>query len=196
MRVTDTKAAQADLMARLRKSPGDVDARLHLFRFAVIDGNWDRASVQLDTAEQFDASLAHTAMVYRRNIACERTRHAVFSGATAPVFLGTPPRWVGYLVQALHETSDQPRAALASAAFDEAATVSGTINGEPFEWLADADNRLGPVLEAFVDGNYYWIPFEHIAGLSINPPEDLLDLAWCPCELTLRNGGICNSYIP
>lgn len=196
MRVTDTKAAQSDLIARLRARPQDVDARLQLFRFTVIDGNWDRAGIQLDTAEQLDASVSHTAMVYRRNITCERDRHQVFSGAMTPVFLGTPPQWVGYLVQALQEAEPDRRAALASAAFDEASAISGTINGEPFEWLADEDNRLGPVLEAFVDGKYYWIPFEHITSLTIGVPDDLLDLAWCPAELTLTNGGVCNIYIP
>lgn len=195
MRITDTKAAQSELIAALRKHPDDVNARLQLFRFAVIDGNWDRAGTQLDAAESLDASLAHTAMVYRRNIACERRRASVFTMGEAPVFLGEPPAWAGYLAQALMRTGEDG-AELAMAALEEAQAVGGTINGQSFAWLADADNRLGPMLEAFIDGHYYWVPFEHLAGIAIQPPDDLLDLAWCPCELTLSNGGSCNAYIP
>ena len=33
---------------------------------------------------------------------------------------------------------------------------------QPFEWIADGDTRLGPVLEAIVNGRYYWIPFDRI----------------------------------
>lgn len=194
MRVADTTAAQSDLIAKLRKRPDDIDSRMQLFRFCVIDGNWDRANNQLDVADKLDASLSHTAMVYRRNIACEQSRQRVFSGMEAPVFLGTPPHWVGYLVQALRASDGAP--ALVQAAFEAAQCPGGTINGEPFAWLADADSRLGPVLEAFIDGKYYWIPFEHLARITIPAPEDLLDLAWCSSELTLANGGVCNGYIP
>ena len=35
----------------------------------------------------------------------------------------------------------------------------------PFDWVADADPRLGPVLEAYIDGKYYWVPLER-AGKS------------------------------
>lgn len=196
MRITDIKAAESDLITTLRVKPQDLDARLQLFRCAVIDGNWSRAGMQLDIAEQLEPGLTHTAMVYRRNIACERVRQDIFSGRELPVFLGTPPRWTGYLVQALGVAEAEARAALAHAAFDDAIAIGGTLNGEPFAWLADADNRLGPILEAFVDGKYYWIPFEHISRLTIAAPEDVLDLAWCPAGMTLANGGICHIFIP
>lgn len=196
MRVTNTMTAQSDLIAQLRARPNDVDSRLRLFRLAVIDGNWGRAVNQLEVAVKLDAGLSHTAMVYERNIACERMRDAVFRGMETPVFLGTPPPWVGYLVQALRQQDAAASAKLAGSALEQAEPTGGAINGEPFAWLADADSRLGPVLEVFIDGNYYWVPFEHVTLVNINPPDDVLDLAWCPCDLTLNNGGECKGYVP
>ncbi|HZW19946.1 type VI secretion system accessory protein TagJ [Noviherbaspirillum sp.] len=196
MHVADTRAAQSELIGQLRKRPDDVDARLQLFRYAVVDGNWDRALNQLDVAERLDAGLSHTALVYRRNIVCEGLRQRVFGGEGTPLFLGTPPPWIGYLVEALRAEDDETSAKLVQAALGAARCASGIIDGAPFAWLADADSRLGPVLEAFIDGKYYWVPFEHCSRIAIPAPEDLLDLAWCPAELTLTNGGTCNGYIP
>src|ERR1700736_3522153 len=38
------------------------------------------------------------------------------------------------------------------------ASTSGTVNGEAFETLEDADPRIGPRLEMFAAGAYLWIP--------------------------------------
>jgi type VI secretion system protein ImpE len=196
MRVTDTKAAQSDLIAKLRARPDDTHARLQLFRLAVIDGNWGRASNQLEIAAAIDASLSHTTLVYERNIDCERTRNAVFLGRESPVFLGAPPAWSGYLVQSLQQQDADAGAMLATTALEQAEAAGGTINGEPFAWIADGDSRLGPTLEAFIDGEYYWVPYEHLDAIRLNEPDDVLDLAWCPCSLTLKNGGESKAYIP
>ena len=60
-------------------------------------------------------------------------------------------------------------------ALEQAPAVSGNIDGKPFAWIADADTRLGPLLEAIVLGKYYWIPFSHVRGIVIEKPaEDIL----------------------
>ena len=81
-------------------------------------------------------------------------------------------------------------------AFDGAPAIAGTIDGVPFEWLADADMRLGPVLEAFVNGKYYWIPYARLAHIKIEPPEDLRDCVWMPAHLQFENGGETLALIP
>ena len=37
------------------------------------------------------------------------------------------------------------------------------MDGHGFEWIADADSRLGPLLEVILEGKYYWAPFCRIA---------------------------------
>ena len=74
--------------------------------------------------------------------------------------------------------------------------VSLTIDEQPFTWIADADARLGPVLEVIVNGRYYWAPFPQIRAIEITPPADLRDLVWLPAQLTWINGGETYGLIP
>jgi type VI secretion system protein ImpE len=58
--------------------------------------------------------------------------------------------------------------------------VAGTLNGQPFSSLTDADPRIGPRLEIFAAGQYTWIPLEKISDVRIEPPQRLRDLLWSP----------------
>jgi type VI secretion system protein ImpE len=62
----------------------------------------------------------------------------------------------------------------------EPRSVSGTINGQPFSTLEDADPRIGARLELFVAGQYTWMPFAHVAAVSMQAPRRLRDLLWAP----------------
>jgi type VI secretion system protein ImpE len=61
--------------------------------------------------------------------------------------------------------------------------VSGTLNGEPFASIEDADPRLGARLEVIAGGRYLWIPFAHLASLTMPAPARLRDLHWAPAQL-------------
>ena len=56
----------------------------------------------------------------------------------------------------------------------------GTLNGEPFDDLVDADPRLGRRLEVLAAGAYLWIGFEHLASLEMEAPKRLRDTLWIP----------------
>ena len=66
--------------------------------------------------------------------------------------------------------------------------VSGTLNGTPFDSLADADPRIGARLEVFAAGQYTWIPFEQVATVRMQPPKRLRDLLWAPAILRTAEG--------
>jgi type VI secretion system protein ImpE len=57
---------------------------------------------------------------------------------------------------------------------------SGTINGQAFESIVDADPRIGARLEVYAAGSYMWIPFEHIESIELQAPSKLRDLLWIP----------------
>ncbi len=61
--------------------------------------------------------------------------------------------------------------------------VQGTLNGKPFTDLRDGDPRLGPRVEIIVGGRYTWMPLEHLASLSMEPPKRLRDLFWAPVQI-------------
>ena len=71
---------------------------------------------------------------------------------------------------------------------EQAETRSGKINDETFTWLADADQRFGPVFEFIFNGQYYWVPMSCVQKLHTEKPSDLRDLIWLPAEVMWTNG--------
>ena len=67
---------------------------------------------------------------------------------------------------------------------------------QAFEWIADADMRLGPVCEAVINGRYYWLPFARLSRVVIDKPEDLRDTVWMPAHFMFTNGGESVGVIP
>lgn len=63
--------------------------------------------------------------------------------------------------------------------------VAGTLNGEPFASITDADPRIGARLEVIAGGRYLWVPFAHVASIRMPGPKNLRDLHWAPAQLRL-----------
>jgi type VI secretion system protein ImpE len=132
-------------------------------------------------------------------VTCEMLRKEVFSGALTPMVLGEPLPWLALLLQALSVESQgrfEEAKALRGQALEQASAVTGTVDGQAFDWIADADSRLGPVCEAVIDGRYYWVPFERIRTMGLDTPTDLRDVVWLPAHLGLANGGEAAALIP
>jgi len=136
---------------------------------------------------------------YREAIACETLRRAVFAGQKAPMLFGAPETWTALLIEALlREGRNEPDAAakLREQALEQAPASSGQIDGQRFAWIADADTRLGPTIEAVINGRYYWVPFDRLAQVEITAPEDLRDAVWMPANFQFSNGGEVVGLIP
>jgi type VI secretion system protein ImpE len=187
------------LQEQIRSQPGNADLRVFLFQLLAVMGQWSRAQKQLGVAGELEAKALAMVQIYRAALECEALRAEVFAGRVTPVLLGEPADWVALLIQALRLDSEgqhEAAAKLRQQAFDAAPAVAGHVNDEPFAWFADADPRLGPVLEVIVNGRYAWLPMYNLRGLKTEAPEDLRDLVWLPAELTLVNGGSTVALIP
>jgi type VI secretion system protein ImpE len=191
--------ALAQLQSQIRKAPADAKLRIFLFQLLTVLGQWDRALTQLNVAGDLDASTLAMVQTYREALRCEVFRHDVFSGLRTPLIFGEPQQWIALLQQALKLTTQQQYQEaenLRNLAFESTPAISGTINGETFEWIADADMRIGSMLEAIVNGQYYWIPFQQIQSIQIETPVDLRDFVWMPAHFTWTNGGEAVGLIP
>jgi type VI secretion system protein ImpE len=139
------------------------------------------------------------AQAYREAILCEALRAEVFAGKRSPLIFGDPQHWLALLVEALRLDAEgryTDAQDLRTQAFDAAPAIGGNVDGIAFDWIADADSRLGPVLEAIVNGRYYWAPFQQIRKIELEPPADLRDLVWMPAVFTWTNGGQASGMIP
>jgi type VI secretion system protein ImpE len=187
------------LQAEVRKKPADPKLRTFLFQLLAVLGEWDRALTQLNVAGDLDAETLPMVQTYREALRCQALRKDIYSGFKNPQIFGEPQQWIALLVQALKLNADQQyqeAQLLRDQAFELAPATAGTINGEAFEWLADADARLGPVIEAIVNGQYYWIPFSQIQSIQIDEPADLRDVVWIPAHFVWINGGNAVGLIP
>jgi type VI secretion system protein ImpE len=191
--------ALLELQNEIREHPEDPKRRFFLFQLHCVLGNWTKALTQLQVIAGIDPDAMMLAQIFHPVINCEALRKGVFEGKLTPLIFGEPLEWVGLLIKAAeHITRNELSAAadLRNRAFEAAPATPGTVDGKPFAWLADADSRLGPVLEAIIEGKYYWVPFCRIQKLEIPKPSDLRDLVWTPAQFTWTNGGAVPGHIP
>jgi type VI secretion system protein ImpE len=195
----DLKNALTALQDAVKASPADAKLRTFLFQLMCVMGQWERAITQLNVVADMSAAALPMKQMYGDAIQCEALRAKVFAGEKAPMVFGYPDPWLAQLIEASLLTGRGEIAAAAAMrqrALDAAPASGGTINGERFEWIADADSRLGPVLEALINNRYYWLPFQNLSKVSIEKPEDLRDSVWMPAHLEFTNGGESIALIP
>ena len=187
------------LQNQVRNDTSNVKHRIFLFQLLAVLGQWDRALTQLNVAGEMDAGTLAMVQMYRQALQSEAFREQVFKGSRAPLIFGEPEQWIALIINALKLTAEGDYAQsqdLRAQAFESAPMTSGTIDDNAFEWIADADTRLGPFLEAIVNGNYFWIPFHRIKSITFDAPEDLRDLVWMPAYFTWANGGETVGLVP
>jgi len=183
----------------VRKNPADAKQRVLLFQLQVILGLWDKARTQLDVLKDLDTMAQFMVQTYQQVLLCEGIRKDVFAGNRAPLIFGEPESWIALLLEALRVEIDGQKVAakaLRAEALDKATVVSGEIDNEAFEWIADADSRIGPMLEVVINGQYYWVPFHRLSLIQLTAPEDLRDFAWLPAQFVWANGGEAFGFIP
>jgi type VI secretion system protein ImpE len=147
------EAVQA-LGSELRNDPTDIKRRTFLFELLCFTGEYDRAEKQLDILADAGKEAAMGTLLYRSALQAARTRRDMFQKKTFPL-----------------ESLSDVRGS------------EGTLNGQAFESIEDADPRIGARLEVFAAGAYLWLPFEHIASIRTEPPKRLRDLIWIPAIL-------------
>ena len=195
----DPQGALKALQQKVRANAADVRQRIFLFQLLAVLGQWQRAIDQLKVCGEMDAGTLAMVNTYTPALQCEPVREAVFAGRTLPHIFGPPTEWVALLAQAARlDAEGQPAAAAEdrAAALEQAEARSGTIDDAAFQWIADADSRLGPTLEVIINGRYGWLPLQHVTDVSIEPVADLRDLVWAPAHITFNNGGETVALLP
>ena len=199
LKAGDARLALKLLSDQVRSNPQDSKLRVFMFQLLAVLGQWDRALNQLQVAAELDASTLPMVQTYREAVQCETLRLQVFAGNKVPMLFGEPEPWVAMLIEALLlEGRGEVAAAqrLRSRALDEAPATAGTLDGQAFEWIADADSRLGPTLEAVINGRYYWLPWSRLMQVTLEAPVDLRDAVWMPAHFQFSNGGESVGFIP
>jgi len=196
------KAGQLDaalkrLQEDIRANGAAASLRMSLVQLLAVMGQWERVRTQLQVLDSLGEEHRTWVGMMGQAVMAEALRREVFAGRTTPMVLGEPPAWIAPLIQALAEkTAPEIAARQRAEAFEQAPVSPGVVNGAEFAWLADADSRLGPVMEVLMEGKYYWVPFERIVRVVLEPPTDLRHLVWLPARFTWTTGGESSGWIP
>ncbi len=188
----DLEGALAELENQIRQEPTAPEPRIFHAQLLMVLGEWERAELQLKAIGDLEPKALPMALTYRGAIAAERSRERIFRGEGRPHLFGEPQAWMALLVEALQLAARGEIGAsqeLRRQAFDQAPAIPGKIGERDFDWIADGDMRLGPMVELILSGRYGWAPFLHIARLDFEEPSDLRDLIWLPVHIAWRKGG-------
>jgi type VI secretion system protein ImpE len=197
VRLGELDNALESLQAQIRSNPAEPKLRTFLFQLLCVQGDWQRAIKQLDVLGDMDPIAMPMVHTYRDAVLCEMLRSEIFAGRRSPLIFGEPEPWMARMIEALNPDASQTAVnEQRLEALEDAPATSGTIDGKAFSWIADADSRLGPLLEVVTNGKYFWIPFSRIAAIKIEEPADLRDAVWTPGHFTWANGGEAVGLIP
>lgn len=195
LRAGDLDGARRVLVEVVKADPGHVPTRLFLFQLLCVAGEWARAKTHLTTLAQLSPEAQMLAIVYGQAIDAEATRAAVMAGRERAVVHGGSD-WADGIAAALQLGDSAEAEDVRAAAFDAAPDTPGTIDGTGIDWIADADPRFGPVMEAIIGGRYGLLPFDAVAKIDAEGPKDLRDIVWYPVELTLKAGPRVAALLP
>jgi len=199
LKAGDLPGAKAALQDAIRKDPSNANLRVFLFQLLAVLGEWSRAVAQLKVSAELSAAAEPMARAYREAIVCEMFRAKVFAGEKDPLLFGEPAEWMALLIEAAKAiNTGRPETAgpLRDKAFDTAPMRGGEIDGQRFEWIADADMRFGPLLEIIINGRYFWAPFTAFSSIQFDAPNDLRDSVWTPAQVKSAKGGEVVAFIP
>lgn len=199
LRSGDLAAVRAELVDKVKRAPGDEGARMFLWQVMAVQGDWDKALVQLRALASVAGETQMLATVYHQAIEAERERAKAYAGQAPIPVLVASSSWIETLAQgasALAAGRHEEGAKLRDEAFDAVGDTPGEIDGRPFTWIADVDSRLGPCFEAIVAGRWGLVPFEAVTKIKTEGPRDLRDVVWLPCEMALRSGQSAAALLP
>jgi len=191
-RLDEAIAAQR---AVVEANPDDIKERLLLCDLLAHTGDRDEVRRQLDRLAAGPAEIQDYLNEWRSLLAADDARHA----GAAPGFLIDPPAHVLRRLQArnlLAARRDEDALYLIDDSDEEAAWLEGYVDGRPFEGWRDADDLLGPVLEAFHGDRYIWLPAEQIRRFRLEPGDEIRDTLYRPATVWLRDGSEWEIEVP
>lgn len=176
-------------LAWVRSNPTDIGARLFLFELLAFDGQWEKAERQAQALLTNDAESDTAVGLYHKCLQSERKRISALNGEAAPRILGPVSESIDLRLKAVKENGEASRQSILQAEAIEAKRENPSLilNDSPFKSLRDGDDLLGPILEVFAQGEYYWIDINEIQLLQTEPPKYPRDLIWLPARLETQS---------
>lgn len=196
----DLQAAISTATVELKAKPTDVSLRLFLAELLWFNGQIDRVEKQLETISLQTTQAAMTLALYRQILRGETAREQVLREGRTPAVVAELPADAKCMLEALlalRLQQEQEASRLLAAAESQRPNLRGVCNGREFHEFRDLDDRVASVLEVITStGKYYWVPWQNIESLEMEPPKVPLDLLYRRTQIEVDGGPSGEVYIP
>lgn len=194
-----TEALEA-AVADVKKNPTDLGRRFLLAEMLCFSGDFERADKQLETiVQQATEGTVRVAQI-RQLLRAEISRHQFFQEGRLPEFVSEPSPSLRLHLDAsiaIREGQLAEAAQLLEQAESLRPTVSGRLNGKPFDDFRDLDDLTAGFFEVLTStGKYYWVPTETVTSIEFEKPERSVDLMWRTAQISVTDGPEGTVFIP
>jgi type VI secretion system protein ImpE len=191
-RLDETVLRQEALVA---DRPLDAEARLLLVELLALAGRYRDARGHLSTLDSDDPAWPEAKRSFARLLKAARIRQS----GRKPYLPDPMPAHLKYRLGAMLALA-KGDPALALRRVDKAEkvtpTVTGHLDGREFEGLRDADDRFASCLEVFADGDYAWVPWDHLRTVQLYPTRGILDTVLRPARIRFHDGNTVDVHLP
>lgn len=196
----DLQGALEAATTDLKSKPNDVGLRLFFAELLWLAGHLDRVDKQLEMISRQSTQGAVTLALYRQVLRGEIAREQVLREGRTPEIVAELPTSARLSLEALLalRLGQQDEAGrLLEQAEAARVAVSGTCNDQAFSDLRDLDDRVAGVLEVITStGKYYWVPWQSIESLEMEPPQVPFDLIYRRTQIEVTGGPNGEVYVP
>lgn len=202
--IVDLRELETQQQECVRQAPTSATERFRLFQILSMRGDWHNAARQLRQALNNDAALLPTISGFQSIVEAEVQREGCWRAQYKPSLVhGEELEWAQRLAEICfhQEPPEQLVDALAQAPalrgeIDYLLQADQPVRTATFEWIADGDSRLGPVLELIGQHGYRWLPLSEVRELRIAAPQDGCDRLWARADITRQDGEHLRAIIP
>lgn len=186
--------------ALVKSSPAEVNFRNLLCELLCFRGELSRVDKQLETISLQQTALAVSVSLFRQLVRGALARQECFQQGRPPELLAEPDELIQKVLQlwlARRENNTADANRLAAEIEAERPTVSGQVNGQPFQNMRDGNDFTSFFFEVLTStGKYYWIPLHRIESVTFHKPSRPREVLWCRARMIVNNGPDGEVYVP
>lgn len=185
----------------IKGAPTHIGKRAFLAELLCMQGNYERADVQLEALLALEPRSLITIGTWRQLLRAATSRIGVFSKGALPDLIEPPSRHVRALLELLLTVRQGDQYGAAAAIVEQLETQRQRspclVNGKPVADLRDLDDRFAGIVEMFgSNGKYFWVEQPMIVSIVFDAPERPIDLFWRRAEIVLKSGTVGQVFIP
>ena len=196
-RLTDSIA---HLETQLRDDPLNVDFKSNLIELMCINGELERADMQLNNLVQKHPDYLIGASNLRQLIRAEQSRQDFLKGKSVPNLFTESDAHIEAFMKLrveINQGDDKSISESALALEDARPTLTMAMNNQEVSEFRDLDDSLGGFIEIFgTDGKYYIAQLNNIEYIHFKPVNSLIEQVWRRVELSIKDGPCGEAHIP